>query len=564
MALANVAWLLAANGRRVLAIDWDLEAPGLHRYFVPFLRDPELAETRGVMDLLWDYVSLVLTPKEAWPSSVETPTALADVRPYAVPFENPFADAGGCLHFLCAGQQIPAYAGRFRDFDWRALYERQGGGAFVDKLAERLRSQYEFVLVDSRTGVADTSGICTVHLPDEVVLCFTYNRQSVKGVAAVAQSIHAQRTPPPPVWPVPMRVEKGIEGLNEARDFARDELDRFLPADWPADDRAGYWASCEVAYYSEYAFGETLAVFRDRRQERNSLVADMRWLASRLVPADRELKIPSLDPERRDAILRRYRLRDPRKAELTELLAQPSSLTTTERLLSLADEALRSAETDEDYLATLGQTLTKAVNLSGQDRPEAAHSLALITTELYRRLARERPSDFLASLAGSLNNLCLRLSALGQREDALAAAQEATDIYHRLAAKQPDAFLPNLGSSLSNLGVRFSEAGQREDALAAAQEAADIRRALARARPETFTPDLAMSLNNLAAMLSALGRREEALTAAQEAAGLYRRAGAGAARGVHAQSGHVAQQPRQHAVGAWAARGGSDGGAGGD
>jgi MinD-like ATPase involved in chromosome partitioning or flagellar assembly len=31
--LANVAWILASNGKRVLTIDWDLEAPGLHRYF---------------------------------------------------------------------------------------------------------------------------------------------------------------------------------------------------------------------------------------------------------------------------------------------------------------------------------------------------------------------------------------------------------------------------------------------------------------------------------------------------------------------------------------------------
>jgi len=42
MALANVAWVLASNGRRVLVIDWDLEAPGLHRYFKPFLLDKEL------------------------------------------------------------------------------------------------------------------------------------------------------------------------------------------------------------------------------------------------------------------------------------------------------------------------------------------------------------------------------------------------------------------------------------------------------------------------------------------------------------------------------------------
>ena len=31
MALANTAWILAANGYRVLAADWDLEAPGLGR-----------------------------------------------------------------------------------------------------------------------------------------------------------------------------------------------------------------------------------------------------------------------------------------------------------------------------------------------------------------------------------------------------------------------------------------------------------------------------------------------------------------------------------------------------
>ncbi len=523
LALANVAWLLAANGRRVLAIDWDLEAPGLHRYFVPFLRDPELGETRGVMDLLWDYVNLVLTPKEAWPSSVETPSDLADVRPYVAPLENPFADAGGCLHFLCAGQQTPAYAGRFRDFDWRALYERQGGGAFVDKLAERLRGQYEFVLIDSRTGVADTSGICTVHLPDEVVLCFTYNRQSVKGVAAVAQSIHAQRTPPPPIWPVPMRVEKGAEGLNDARDFAREEIDRFLPADWSTDDRAAYWASCEVVYYPEYAFGETLAVFRDRRQERNSLVADMRWLASRLVPADGELKIPPLDPERRDTILRRYRLRDPRKAELAELLAQPQSSTTTARLLSLAGEALRSDEPDEDYLVALGQALTKAVNLSGLDQPDAAHSLALATTELYRRLARERPSDFLPSLAGSLNNLGTRLSARGEREDALAAVREASDVYRRLAAERPDAFLSDLAMSLNNLSAMFSELGRREAALEAAQESVEIRRRLAAERPDAFLPDLAGSLSNLGAMLRELGRHEDSLASAREAVEIRRR-----------------------------------------
>src|SRR6202521_3593470 len=55
MALANVAWILAANGKRVAVIDWDLEAPGLHRYLHPYLRDPELLDSSGVIDFVMAY-----------------------------------------------------------------------------------------------------------------------------------------------------------------------------------------------------------------------------------------------------------------------------------------------------------------------------------------------------------------------------------------------------------------------------------------------------------------------------------------------------------------------------
>jgi Mrp family chromosome partitioning ATPase len=36
MALANIALLLARRNLRVLTVDWDLEAPGLERYFSYF------------------------------------------------------------------------------------------------------------------------------------------------------------------------------------------------------------------------------------------------------------------------------------------------------------------------------------------------------------------------------------------------------------------------------------------------------------------------------------------------------------------------------------------------
>src|ERR1700689_748786 len=47
MALANVAWILAANGYRVLVADWDLESPGLHRFLYPFL-EQVVRDARGI------------------------------------------------------------------------------------------------------------------------------------------------------------------------------------------------------------------------------------------------------------------------------------------------------------------------------------------------------------------------------------------------------------------------------------------------------------------------------------------------------------------------------------
>ena len=65
MALANVAFVLASNGKRVLVIDWDLEAPGLHRYFAPFLGDTELTgdESQGLIDFVFDFALRAATPQ---------------------------------------------------------------------------------------------------------------------------------------------------------------------------------------------------------------------------------------------------------------------------------------------------------------------------------------------------------------------------------------------------------------------------------------------------------------------------------------------------------------------
>ena len=54
MALANVAALLSEWGRSVLVVDWDLEAPGIERFFSTISSDAlsRQKSTPGVLDLV--------------------------------------------------------------------------------------------------------------------------------------------------------------------------------------------------------------------------------------------------------------------------------------------------------------------------------------------------------------------------------------------------------------------------------------------------------------------------------------------------------------------------------
>jgi hypothetical protein len=100
-----------------------------------------------------------------------------------------------------------------------------------------------------------------LHLPDQVILCFTYNRQSIKGVEAVGSAVLHYTERKIPLVPLASRVEKSVSGIEKARSFARDCLDSLLPAEWSPDERETYWGSCEIPYYPEYAFEETIALF---------------------------------------------------------------------------------------------------------------------------------------------------------------------------------------------------------------------------------------------------------------------------------------------------------------
>ena len=164
MAVANIAWILASNGKRVLTVDWDLEAPGLHRYFAPFLTDKDLTGSEGLIDLLIEFRDATAIG-HAGAGDDDWHEAYADISPYVVSLDWDFP-RGGTLDLLPSGRQGASYSARINSFDWEEFYERRGGGVFLEAVKEKMRADYDYVLIDSRTGVSDTSGICTVQMPE--------------------------------------------------------------------------------------------------------------------------------------------------------------------------------------------------------------------------------------------------------------------------------------------------------------------------------------------------------------------------------------------------------------
>lgn len=260
MALANVAWILAANGKRVLVADWDLESPGLHRFFKPFLDAERVRNSKGIIELIRRYEDEARRDRQRPGDWHREYTRIQD---YVLPLSWEF-ESGGALDFLCAGLQNPDYSVALSSLDWNTFYDRLGGADLFKALRRTMKESYDFALVDSRTGLNDVAEICTMHLPDTLVTCFTLSDQGIEGAAEVAKRVSGEKQLHPiRVLPVPMRVDQAEKEKRDAgRAFARRAFGD-LPAELVPPERDRFWGAVEVPYEAFYAYEETLATFGD-------------------------------------------------------------------------------------------------------------------------------------------------------------------------------------------------------------------------------------------------------------------------------------------------------------
>jgi hypothetical protein len=178
LALVNVGAELAKMGRKVLLVDFDLEAPGLETY--DRLRPPK--PHPGIVEYVTEYERTMQAP---------------DVREYIYPAPV-VGKKGGRLWVMPAGRRDANYQAALVNIDWKRLYgERDGFLLFEDMKAQWEQEPElnpDYVLIDSRTGHTDVEGICTRQLADSVVLMFMPNEQNLIGLEGVCRSIRSEAT----------------------------------------------------------------------------------------------------------------------------------------------------------------------------------------------------------------------------------------------------------------------------------------------------------------------------------------------------------------------------------
>jgi cellulose biosynthesis protein BcsQ/tetratricopeptide (TPR) repeat protein len=325
MALANVAWILATNGKRVLVVDWDLESPGLHRFFTPFLDPNLLATTNGVIDLIRVYENAAIRMAKEdsdWQSMLEPSwfEQFARVHDFSFSLDWDQFPPGATLDFISAGRQNRDYAHAISGINWDDFYDKLGGGGFLDALRADMKRQYDYALIDSRTGLSDVADICTIHLPDLLVDCFTLSEQGINGAKQIADLVLKRKNDRDiDILPVPMRIDPAEKRKADAGRLVAKHRFTGLPNALNESERDAYWSAMQIPYQAYYGYEESLATFGDIPGSPGSLLSHYEIL-TRYVTKGQVEKLKPIDDQLRRRINDRF-VRRPEDVE-TEIVLQ--------------------------------------------------------------------------------------------------------------------------------------------------------------------------------------------------------------------------------------------------
>jgi tetratricopeptide (TPR) repeat protein/MinD-like ATPase involved in chromosome partitioning or flagellar assembly len=176
LALSNIAIRLSQLGQKVCVIDFDLDAPGLRFKFKNYNFANKIK--RGIVDYIYKFSS------EGYVDDIgEYTTLLKSPNKY---FED--------IKFISAGDiDSNDYWKKLSMIRWYDLFyseNPQGVDFFIDLKAQiQKKFNPDFLLIDSRTGITDISGVTLRLLADQIVVLGINNPENLFGCQKVIKSL---------------------------------------------------------------------------------------------------------------------------------------------------------------------------------------------------------------------------------------------------------------------------------------------------------------------------------------------------------------------------------------
>ena len=265
MALANVAESFYNAGSKVLMVDWDLEAPGLERFFE--IDYNKTIDSPGIIDMVQGYKKIMSKELREGSGLESVPFEKLDQFLIDV-YPNSYRD--GNLWLLPAGRRskehFSEYASAVLNFNWFEFYQKWDGELYFEWLRRQFLKKADVVLIDSRTGVTEMGGVCTYQLADAVVMFCAPNQQNLHGINEMAKNFKMshvkdlRRGRPLDLIIVPARVEDRAEAklLNNFHDVFVKTFSRYLPEKIEGGPEE-FW-KLKIPHVPYYAFNEVVAV----------------------------------------------------------------------------------------------------------------------------------------------------------------------------------------------------------------------------------------------------------------------------------------------------------------
>ena len=217
-ALTHVAWILAMRGRKVVAVDLDLEAPGLSTAF-----NLQPQPKYGIVDYFYERSYL----PEGIKPNISITEIFGEVR---------IPNAKGRLFVVPAGCLSLDYISKVDDLHANTVIDGDQSlwTVFKREIYEQLKP--DVILIDSRTGINQWGALSLIQAADEAIIFLFPNEQNKQGIELLLRSLNTLKNLSINFIFSPVPDVSKLDKVNEIYKYFLDEIKIATDEEFEIDD----------------------------------------------------------------------------------------------------------------------------------------------------------------------------------------------------------------------------------------------------------------------------------------------------------------------------------------